>query len=475
MDNKLVVFYKKLLDFLDYFVEEDGSIKDPIGNALVVSNGDRDIPIYVPIPEALANVMVRENGKMVQHHDIFNPLREMAIGGTSNSIKVLVPMVASKVASIVMEAIINSVEAVDGTGDFPKQTLMKVQLALSSIESSGKKDAVDDKTANNITKFFSALIRKRRNVVNIWPMKGTALNKSGYNRAVVMELSYMNILDTEEYKKLYLRKKDMEVLRVLTEMLFSDMDEDYSIIFGSVIDNATTFDAIMELIQRILKLAEFVPDMDIPKQVETYKRNRAKLLEFAKTIVSPAPTKTNKKKHTIERQPVNPQPANTTTTQPEQNTPTTTEQACNTTPQQPNTYPGQNPTGFGTPAYPNTFGSQQYPTTFGSPNPTYPQPTYPQNTYPQPTTFGGTYPTYTQTAYPQANTMVPPNQPPPTFGQPMSPTGFNTYPSGYGNYPSTQPYPNQPQPSQGGFVNSPFGRSNNTTGGGGFNSPFGRR
>ena len=430
--NKLVAFYEAFINFLDYVIEDNGIIVSPIGEPLKDPSSTDALPLAIPVPEALNTLMSRENGKLVQKHEIFNPLREMAVGGVSPDVQATLSALASKIAFLVTEGMVNSVEAILGNTDtISDQVVLRIQTALSEIEAKGTGEIIDDKTDKNIAKFFNRIIKKGSNVINIWPIKGKAIGNTGYSRAIQIEFCYMDIISNDaELRKYSIRKKDALVIGALTRMFFVDIDDDNRLVVGSVLEDATTFDAIMELLHTyIFKLADFIPDMNIPKLLETYTRNRPKLMEYAKVIIAPKSNKPVSNKPKIARQTT--MPTNT----PQNRDPTPITQNQNQPPEHPN-----NPTNhYGNPTQtmtqPNGYPQQHTqmpPTTFGNMQPNMPPP--------QPNQFGQVPPNNFGQPQPLMFGQTPPN----SFGQPI-PNGFgNVPPNMFGNPPPVT-FGNQPQ------------------------------
>lgn len=291
----LVEFYSKLLRCFEIYENpETGYLVNEEGEPVL--SIDEQIPFTLPTRKGLNTIMTRKDGKLIQDHEIFNPLREMAIGGTPASDVVFFSTVISHtISNWIEEAIWNIVDSVDGDKVLlGKREILRVNTILSEIE--GVKDSpVDKNTHKNLKKIFKELYKDEGELVTIWINKGKSLAGSGYVRMATLVFRILEKLEESGAAKKYrVRKKDIALVTHLLRGIFQEMDEEPVLKFGTILEDGTSFDALIELVTTVQDtLSGFRPDKDYCDILSEFPKTRSKLMEQATVIVNASPTKRN--------------------------------------------------------------------------------------------------------------------------------------------------------------------------------------
>ena len=239
--NKLVEFYKNILEALGLKVKDDFSVVVPgeVERPLLIDG----LPVYLPDDIALRSAAKMVNGKVEKTKFIFNPLAEDSIKGENKSFKKLKDIMELKLLGVVYqigESLFNI--AADKKQDITDMEIVKFISLLNTYKAPGIKQIIDNKTLENWAHMYTHIINNGApndmKYVRFYIKKGGNINGVKYNRTGVVTYPFIeNLLalpaKQTEYLDAKLRKKDIHTYHMFFKYLFGHLESEKNQ-FGSL-------------------------------------------------------------------------------------------------------------------------------------------------------------------------------------------------------------------------------------------------
>ena len=239
--NKLVEFYKNVLESLGMGVKEDFSVVVPgeVDRPLMIDG----LPVYLPDDAALRTATQMMNGKVEKTKFIFNPLAEDSIKGENKSFKKLKDIMELKLLGVIYqigESLFNI--AADKKQDITDMEIVKFISLLNTYKAPGIKQVIDNKTIENWANMYTTIINNGvpndMKYTRFYIKKGGNINGVKYNRTGVITYPFVeNLLGLPakqtEYLDTKLRKKDIHTYHMFFKYLYGHLESDKNQ-FGSL-------------------------------------------------------------------------------------------------------------------------------------------------------------------------------------------------------------------------------------------------
>lgn len=257
MTEKVLKFYKSLLESTGMIVDSNYRVKTNISGTKSIPVTIDDMPLVLPSKSHLKNLFNTSGSRIEQSMAIFNPANESIIRGETKSLRKLRMAFGIKLSigiAALMEYMIrvlcNTKHQNIGDTD-----ILEFIKDISAINNRGSKQLVDDKLLENIQSYIQSVINTEHGFVKLYITNGGRINKDKYSRTCSVTFkAYEDLIEsgTNVYSK-KLRIKDHNVIKALYEFIFPDIDTPHNYIFGS---NSKVAPALSSLLEAVYTLAE---------------------------------------------------------------------------------------------------------------------------------------------------------------------------------------------------------------------------
>ena len=254
--DKLLKFYKELLEMLDMFVDENGQIfvKGSQLTPLTINK----VPVFLPTQENIRTAVEVDDKGIKIKKVLFNPIYEDPIKGTSSSLNRLREIIELKMLGVFYQVgeslfhLISDTEK-DVTTDVK---LITFAALLGRYKSPGMKSQVDEKTLENWVKLYEVILKEYTQafIYNKLMIKnGGKIKDVKYNKITILSFPFLEELleinpNKEKFMGVRIRKKDQHDYISLYEFIYEEdakkLDEGF--MFGSINEISPAFISLME-------------------------------------------------------------------------------------------------------------------------------------------------------------------------------------------------------------------------------------
>ena len=310
--NKLVEFYKKLLEMLDLAIDEKGQIfvKGSQLTPLTINK----VPVFLPTQENIRTAVTTENNKIKVVKVLFNPINEDPIKGTSSSLTRLKEIIELKLLGVfyqIGESLLYLMSDTDRdvTTDIK---LISFAALLGRYKSPGMKTPVDEKTIDNWVKLYAKILQDNYQTHaydKIFIKNGGKIGDVKYNKISILSFPFLEELikinpNKDKFLGMKIRKKDQHDFTSIYEFVYGEsvekLDEGFQ--FGSMNNVAPTFITLMEIYEFffnkvkpiITSILKQDPEDDVVEKLTLHPlpiptNNLADFIEDIKNVVTTIP------------------------------------------------------------------------------------------------------------------------------------------------------------------------------------------
>ena len=254
--DKLIKFYKELLEMLDMVVDENGQVfvKGSQLTPLTINK----VPVFLPTQENIRTAVDVSNGTIKVSKVLFNPINEDPIKGTSSSLSRLREIIELKMLGVFYQLGESLFYLISDTKRDVTTDVKLVTFAalLGRYKSPGMKSQVDEKTIENWVKLYEVILKeyKQAFIYNKLMIKnGGKVNDVKYNKITILSFPFLEELtninpNKEKFMGVKIRKKDKHDFLSLYEFVYEESVEklDEGFMFGSINEIAPAFISLME-------------------------------------------------------------------------------------------------------------------------------------------------------------------------------------------------------------------------------------
>ena len=251
---KLIKFYTNVINSIGLKVDDEGYIKVP--------GEKKDRPIMhnkkflvMPVKNQIDTMFGEVDGKRVLTKVLFNPLSEDPVNGESASL-IKLKSIVDVTLNFSYATIIELLLKLGSNLDYQKKATLNLNMFISTLNKAkgqSKTDAVDEKSIEKWAKIYSGVLSAppSKGLLHVFLKKGGMINGVKYNRTCTLNLPvYKELKKLTKDTPLFgtrLRKKDIEVYKLVYEYVFKDLFEDENYVVMSNNKLAAGFDSLLRM------------------------------------------------------------------------------------------------------------------------------------------------------------------------------------------------------------------------------------
>ena len=194
-ENRLIKFYRKIINMLGLIVDDDGFIKVPTSNGKSRLLMHKGLPFVLPIHKHIGTLTeTDENGNSKKVKVLFNPLAEDALSGTNPSLDRMKSIIDKRLNYGYIVAI-QLILALAESKNLQKDADMELTAMianLSFIKNKNITKVVDETSIKNFEKLSTEILNHThtKGITHLYVKNGGSVNGTKYKRVGITYLRF---------------------------------------------------------------------------------------------------------------------------------------------------------------------------------------------------------------------------------------------------------------------------------------------